>query len=507
MRSKKALYNIFTNLILQVIIVLYGFIVPKIIISNFGSDVNGLVSSITQFLAYITLLESGVGPVVKSALYKPIAKKDNKTIADILKTSEKFFRKISFVFILYIIILCIFYPLLITSNFSNLFTISLIVIISISTFAEYFFGMTYRIYLQAEQKTYIISIIQIITYILSIIITIILANIGANIHIIKIMSGLMFVIRPLLQNYYIKKKYNLNLKKADNSFKLKNKWDGLSQHIAAVIHNNTDITILTIFVSLKEVSVYSVYYLVIKGIKSIIQAFNNGIDSSFGDMIAKDENENLNKKFNLYEVMYFTISTIIFSSTIVLITPFIKVYTKGITDVNYIRYLFGYLLVISEYIWAIRLPYSSTTLAAGHFKETRIGAWVEAITNIVISIILVWNFGIIGVAIGTIVAMTIRTIEFIYHTNKYILKRNIFISLKKIILIIIETIFITFICNLVPFVNNISYFNWLTNALITLLIASLITITINLLFFKKEFKYIINLLKKFKIKRIVKKTK
>ena len=63
MRSKKAIYNIISNLMLQFVVVIYGFIVPQIIISNFGSSVNGLISSITQFLAYITLLESGFGPV------------------------------------------------------------------------------------------------------------------------------------------------------------------------------------------------------------------------------------------------------------------------------------------------------------------------------------------------------------------------------------------------------------------------------------------------------------
>ena len=96
MRSKKAIYNIITNLILQLVVIVYGFVIPKIIIQSFGSSVNGLVSSITQFLAYITLLESGVGPVVKAALYKPLAKKDNKEIANILNASEKFFLALSY---------------------------------------------------------------------------------------------------------------------------------------------------------------------------------------------------------------------------------------------------------------------------------------------------------------------------------------------------------------------------------------------------------------------------
>ena len=80
MRSKKAILNIISSLLLQVTTLICGFIVPKIIIEKFGSNVNGLVSSITQFLAYITLLEAGIGPVIKSALYGPIAKKDKRLV-------------------------------------------------------------------------------------------------------------------------------------------------------------------------------------------------------------------------------------------------------------------------------------------------------------------------------------------------------------------------------------------------------------------------------------------
>ena len=415
------------------------------IINTFGSNVNGLIHSITQFLAYISLLESGFGPVVKAALYKPNAQCDNNTITNILKASERFFRTISYIFLVYIVILCFVYPTIVSAEFDYIYTVSLILIISISTFFEYFFGMTYKLFLQSKQESYVISFIQIITYLVSIILIIFLASIGSSIHLIKLLTGIVFVFRPIAQNIYVKKKYNINLANADDNYILKQKWDGLAQHIAAVIHGNTDITILTLFVTLSEVSVYSVYYLIITGLKQIIQAFNVGIDASWGDMIAKKEKDNLNKKFSMYEVLYNTISTIAFTCAIVLIVPFISVYTKGVTDANYIRYAFGALLVISEFIWAIRLPYSSITLAAGHFKETRIGAWIECISNIVISVILVSKFGLVGVTIGTIVAMAIRTIEFVYHTNKYILERSVWESIKKILLVIVETLIIVFI--------------------------------------------------------------
>ena len=169
MRSKKAIYNIVSSLVLQVVVLISGFIVPKLIISKFGSDVNGLLSSIAQFLAYISLLESGIGPVVRSSLYKPIAEKDNKTIKNILKASERFFRVIALIFVIYLVCLSVVYPFLVQKEFGYLYTFSLVLIISISTFFEYYFGITYQLYLQADQKTYVTSTIQIITYILNII--------------------------------------------------------------------------------------------------------------------------------------------------------------------------------------------------------------------------------------------------------------------------------------------------------------------------------------------------
>ena len=86
MRSKKVLTNVITSLGLQICSIICGFIIPKLIISSYGSNVNGLIVSITQFLSFITLLEAGFGPVIKSCLYKPISNKDKDTIIKILNS-------------------------------------------------------------------------------------------------------------------------------------------------------------------------------------------------------------------------------------------------------------------------------------------------------------------------------------------------------------------------------------------------------------------------------------
>lgn len=494
MRSKKAIKNIIVSVFQQVITLICGLIIPRAIIETFGSSVNGLIASITQFLSYIVLLEAGVGPVIKAVLYKPIAQKNKNQIERILKAGERFFRIIALIFVVYLIALCFIYPLIVKGEFETGYTISLILIISVSTFSEYFFGMVYRLYLQAEQKTYITALIQILTTILNAIFVITFIKLGSDIQLVKLVSAFTYVLRPILQNIYVKKKYNIDLRNVNERYELKQKWDGLAQHIASVVHNNTDVAILTIFTNTIEVSVYTVYLFVVNGVKNLIQSLTSGIDATFGDMIAKDERDNLNRSFKIYELFYFTIITIIFSITTVMILPFVKVYTRGVTDTNYYRPVFAILITIAELVWSIRQPYNELIKAAGHFKQTQIGAWIESGTNLLISTILVFKFGIIGVAIGTLISMSIRTIEFMYYTSKNILKREQKENIKRVMLLITEMIIIVplefFISK---YISVDTYFNCIILALIEGIIVTIIVGIITAIIYKKDFKNLLNM--------------
>lgn len=483
MRSKRAFYNIISSLLLQFVVVICGFIIPKLIIKNYGSNVNGLINSISQFLSYITLLEAGFGPVVKSKLYKEL-KKSKDNVERILGTADFFFKRISFVFIIYIIILMIFYPSIVSKEFDYLFTFSLILIISFNIFSEYYFGMTYQIYLQSMQKNYICSSIQIISYIFNLLFTVVLIKSGCTIHLVKLMSCLVFIIRPIFLNVYVRKKYNIKINTKD-SYVINNKWDGLAQHIAFVIHKGTDTFILTFFSTLSEVSVYSVYSFIVHGVKSILQSFTSGIDAIFGDILVNEENK-MSEKFSLYEFFYNIVITIVYSVCIVLIIPFVKLYTSGINDANYIRPVFSILIVIGWYIWSFRQPYNLLIQSAGLFKETRRGAIIEALLNIIVSIILVFKLGIIGVAIGTIVAMLYRTIEFIFFCNRKLLKRSIVVGFINLIYSILQTLLVVFLIGFIPLLNYSSYFNWIINALIVVFISSIICLTFNFIINKNK---------------------
>ncbi|MBP3208712.1 MAG: sugar isomerase, partial [Oscillospiraceae bacterium] len=107
---KKLKYNTISSLVFEIVTIICGFILPRLIIGQYGSAVNGLVNSITQFIGIITFLDFGVGKVVQSALYKPLAENDTKKISEVVASARKFFHRIAMIMALYVCVLLVVYP-------------------------------------------------------------------------------------------------------------------------------------------------------------------------------------------------------------------------------------------------------------------------------------------------------------------------------------------------------------------------------------------------------------
>lgn len=487
--------NVVSTLILQVVTIICGFIVPRQILLVFGSEVNGLVSSLNQLLNYIELLEGGVTSVIMASLYKPLVDNDIDKISSIVKTTNSFFKKISYVFLLYTVGLAIIYPLVTNTDFSFLYIFSLTFILSIKLFVQYNLSLTLKNLLNADKKMYIVSLTQILLIIVDTFIFCVVIRFYKNIHILKLLSGLIFIIQPIVFNKFIKKYFRIDKNAPINNNLIKSRWDGFAINLSAFIHNNTDITLLTVFCNLSMVSVYSVYSMVCYGIKKIIMSISSGIQPSLGHVYAKNDNKQLKEKFDNYELLYFVIIFILFGVTGLLINDFVIIYTKGINDIDYYQPIFGFLLILSEAIYVLRIPYQHMANVANKFKDMKKHAIIETIINIVLSLILVKRYNLIGIAIGTLVAMIYRTLYHVIYLSKNIINRPIVYFIKKILLFIGGLLFGIFICKKVIPVFELSVLTWILNSIIYMTVLTFIYIIISYVFFKKEFKYIIQYVK------------
>lgn len=492
MRSKKAALNSLTSIISQIISIICGFILPKLILSAFGSNYNGITSSITQFISTVVLLRAGVGGVTRAALYKPLADNDTEEISSIIRATEIFMKKVSLLFAIALIAFACIYPFMVIDEFDWFFSFSLVLILGISTFAQNYFGITYQMLIQADQRQYIYSLITIITTVLNTLIAAILIKFGASIHIVKLASSIVFALNPIFFNIYVRRRYKINKSAKPNYDAISQRWDAFAQQAAAFVNNNTDIIILTMFRNIKEVSVYTVYYLVGNGLYKVENTLCDGMGAAFGNMLANNEREALERNVRIFEYLVFTTSTFLFICGGALIVPFSELYTRGITDVSYTRPLFGVLMCINQFLLCVRLPYQMVVEAAGHFKQTRNGAIFESFLNIIISALLVIKFGLIGVTIGTFSALIFRTLQYAIYASRNILDRHIGVVIKHLIISFLEAISVAIIINLIPSHSINSYIGWFIYAIIIALITVLVIVIYSSLLYKSDVKMLID---------------
>lgn len=494
-RKKKLLLNTSLSIAYKIISVVCAFILPRLILSHYGSAVNGLAESISNFLGFITLLEMGITSVIDANLYKPLAMKKYDEVNDIFISSKRFFRRIAYIFIAYVLVLLVVYPLTVKESFDYTYSALLIAIIAISTFTQYYFGISYRILINADQRGYVVTILQGITIVLSTIISIVLIKLNSSIHIVKLAVSLIYAAQPVCFHFYAKRRYHLNTRKTISGEPIKQKWNGFAQHLAFIIATKTDIIVLTLFSSLENVSVYGVYALVLGGITTVFDALYIGISPMIGNMLVTDDNEKLNKVFNVYDWISHFSTTFLFTLCGILIVPFVKIYTRGITDANYVVPLFAILLTLAYAIQVLRTPYKTVVHAAGHFKQTQLGAIIEAALNVTISVLMVFKFGLIGVAIGTIVSMLFRTIHFVWYLSKNILHRSFALFVRSLLIDILCVAAILLPCIFV-YEECSSYTDWIVYAFRIGLLGLFPCLAINMVFYKQTIKDAFTFLRK-----------
>ena len=497
MDNKKSIsLNMVSSLLLQFVEIISTLIIPRLIISTFGSEVNGLVSSLNQFLNYVSLLEGGVASVMMANLYRPLLEKDDAKLSSIYAAMQRFFKRISVILVIYAIILAIVYPFLINSSFSWGYISSLTVILAFTLFIKYVFSMSNKLVLNSDNKIYITSFIQIIVVLLNTVLVYITIAVLPNIHIVKLVTGLALLIQPIGYSYYIKKYYHIDKSAEPDQKAIDQRWDGFAINLAYFVHNNTDVVVLSLFSTLSMVSVYSVYLMVFQGIKSIVGAITSSLIPTLGKKIAKGDAAELNSYFDLFEFFSISVSYLAYAYGWILLVPFVTLYTHRINDVNYIQPVFATILAAAELVYSVRDPYLNLAYNANHFKSISRYAYCEAILNIIISIPAVIYFGLEGVAFGTLIAMLYRAVTALVYMKRNLLDRSYIIFIKYNVTYMLMTIATYLIVTKAVDYNINSIYDFIALAACAGIVLLFMYIMVSLVFHREIFVRIVHYLKR-----------
>lgn len=430
MAHSKLLKNVISGFGGQFVIIIMSLVVPRLFIGSYGSDVNGLLSTITQIFSYMALLEAGIGQAAKVLLYKPFSNKNQDEISTIASVANAYYGRFTLIYAAGVLILSFALPYVIKTQLDPVSVFLIVFLEGMSGVATFYFIQTPSIILSVDGRNYINNNIGVINKIVGNVVKITMAAFNINIILLQLTYFVVMLFKVFFYQYYFRKNYSwVNLKKNCNGIKLKDRNSFIIIEICWTIFSSTDMIILSAFISTQMSSIYGVYNMIFANIALLL----NAVYSSVNYLLGKEYYENVERYKNLHDSfnsIFFGILTSLMIVCYLLTMPFISLYTSGISDVNYIYPELPLMFCLVQMLSWSRYVSGNLVTVSGRARKA---VWVnilEAVINIICSIILVQFIGIVGVLLATVIALPPKLIYCNYVADTIILKRNCWNTIK-----------------------------------------------------------------------------
>ena len=434
MRTKRSIYNTLAAAFLQLVNMVVSFILPRLITQQYGSAMSGLVNSTRTTISYFTIVEAGLMGAAIFALYKPLADKDDRETSAIVSAANRYYNISGFFFSSLVLVTTFLYPLLVTDKaISPVAVGALVAIIGASGAMEFFLVGKYKVLFTADQKSYVISLINAVGVVVNAAILVGMMHFGFDMVVVQLAALAGFLLRSGLYAAFGRRAYRrLDFRAEPNNRALDKRWDSFFLQILGLVTSATPLVVVTLANGLVEANVYAYYNMVFLAVSALLSTFNNGLSAMFGDMLAKNELPALQRAYGQYEYLYYALLGWGYACAAILVMPFMGIYTRGITDAVYMRPLLAVLFVLAGLTTNIKTPQGMLLLSAGLFRETRVQSMIQAGINLTVSIALAPSLGIAGVLIGTIAANVYRCIDQIFFIPKMVTKLSPVATLRRV---------------------------------------------------------------------------
>lgn len=506
MRTKNSIKNIIAAMSSNIVTIIVGLIAQAIFIKILGTEYLGLNGLFTNIISMLAIVELGVGNAIIYNLYQPIATKNVQKIKSLMHFYKKSYRIIGFVILLLGLILIPFLPLLIEEVTININITGVFLLFLIETVCSYFLSYK-RSILYANQKNYLIQLIHIAYTILLNTLQLFILYFTKNYYLYLIIKILMRILENIVITLVANKLYSYlkenDVKELDKETEkdIFKKVKALFFHkIGGFVVLGTDNIIISKYLGLVSVGLYSNYYLIINAVQTLFGQMIIALTPSVGDMLVGEQEEKIFDTFKKIRFINFWIATFTGISLLILMEPFIKLW---IGDEFLLSFSVLIVLVFNYFQKMMRNTYQTFKEAAGIFYEDRFVPLVESALNIIVSILLVKYLGLVGVFIGTIISgMVLWGYSYPKYVYKNLFKRSYLNYIKETIgylLLFISIASMTYLLSSIIHFNQI-YLTFIVNLLISLFIPNLLLL---LFFYKTEhFKYFKTI-----INKIIKKEK
>lgn len=506
-RKKSSFKNMITAVSSNVLTIIVGLVAQAVFIKILGSEYLGLNGLFSNVISMLGIVELGMGSAIIYNMYKPIAENDYEKIKSLMQFYKKSYRVITLIISIIGIMIIPFikYIVDIESVTVDINVYLVYILFLLETICSYILSYK-RSMLYADQKEYITNIIHMGYTILVNTMQLTFLYFTHDYYLYLIIKVMMRLVENIVISSYVNRRYSYLLDNKVTKLDSKTEKDIFQKIRALFFHkigtfivSGTDNIIISKYLGLVTVGLYSNYYMIINAVQTVINHIIQATRASVGNLLVTESKTKQFDIFNKIRFVNFWISCFSSICIFVIMDSFITLWI-GYKFVLPTKVLL--VLVINFFIVSSRSTYGAFKEAAGIFYEDRFVPIIESILNIVLSIIFVKKFGLMGVFMGTIGS---GLVLWCYSYPKYVYNklfgRKIDDYIKETVYYFIIFILIagfTYSLAILISFDNV-YLQFISNVLIALIVPNVIML---LLFSKDEsFKYFINMLKGLKKRR------
>lgn len=418
-KFRATLLTLFSAVVNTLLLTVFYLIYNKLIITHYGSHINGLISTLTQFVSMFTILEGGFSLAAVVASYEPIIKRNYEKLNNILYTTKKFLARIV---LLYVAVTLLFGSIYV--NFINspigLFRTYLLLLVTVGTTALSLGILPqYTIVLSGHNKLYIVTLVSVLSRLLTWCVSIVLILRYSNIVLVYSINFANILLNIFMLRLYEKRHFPYVSYKGKYE-PISGTRDIMFQKITATIFTSTDLVLISVGINLAVASVYNVYNQIFQAVYVYLSSASNAPGDSFGQLLKTGNKVKASELFHIYQKIVQLFSTIFLTTAGITIIPFLRIYTNNVHDTNYIVPSLAILLYTYFYLKLNNVPFGLIINLAGLFKLQNMQCAVAAVVNLVSSVVLMHSIGIQGVVLGSVLGTAVITVVNIFKVHSVV---------------------------------------------------------------------------------------
>ena len=406
MRSKNAFKNLIFYLLHELCFFIASIIFPRFIILIYGSEINGLTSTISRVLALINLIQAGAVGAAIYQMYKPVAENDFDTQSAIIYSSKIFYKKIAILYMSLAIGIGLFYSFYLRSSALEWWEIFIsFLILAINGTSILLITSVCDIFLSPHQKKYYLIVAQFANLIVHYgFLTLVLAF---RLHFVFIyLAMLIGGFAGIFLSYFFYKKESkgrINKNPSNKNYKIPDKKYLMLQSVGNEAILAAPIIIISTLLGLTQSSVFSVYFMVFSSMKMILNSIQLSFSAIFGNLVKTSKDRKIHEVYDSIELLTIIVGTFCSFCVGFLIMPFVSIYTSGVEDANYNLPILGIFTTLFVVAFAFRTSFSFVATVYGLFKKTCYITLISTGIGILLSFAMVLSFGMPYVMIGLLI--------------------------------------------------------------------------------------------------------